>query len=392
MHAFIRERRVARETHVWHSGMDSWKAAAEVEDLSTAFAALPPPLTSPSEAAVVSLENERTADASILAASTLARPWPRFWARFIDISLFVFLSSLAIGIATVYFAPQFYLKLVSLDSRVFGIMLLPLVAVLLALSMAATGTTPGKAILGIRVKRPADRMNLTFYLGREFRVWLAGLGLGIPIVALFTQIRQYRLVAAGKPASYDESGTTVEGQPILFRVFVGAFVALALFSTGVYFEVMDKQNSTDLYATRQWINPINSRLAEIAETWTTKELKTNGGRAFYFASPTQLAEAVFGYEQFEVDGVDNLAYANAIKTAVSSDIELTSEWSPVIVRGHPSLRATGKSSAQADVQVEVTVTVIGRNAWRALMFARGRPAAELPGKDKFVDAIFGTAD
>lgn len=392
MHAFIRERRVARETHVWHSGMDSWKAAAEVEDLNTAFAALPPPLPSPSEAAAVSLENERTADASILAASTLARPWPRFWARFIDLGLFSALLGFGIALALAYFAPELYLGLATIDGRVQGLLLLPVISLILAALMAVLGTTPGKAILGIKVKKLTGSNSFIFHLKREFKVWFAGLALGIPLIALFTQIHQYRRVAAGRPAGYDEGVVSVEGRPSGFRVFAGVLLAVTLVSLGVYSQVMDRETARDLYVTQSWTNPITTKRTEFAKTWTVTEVPINSGRLFHFVSSALFAEALFGFEKINIDGVNNEIYGKAIQAVIKEEVELTSEWIPVVAHGHQALRASGKSTKMPGTSVEVTVAVIGRNAWRTLVFAGGRSVADLPGKETLVEAAFETVE
>lgn len=123
-----------------------------------------------------------------------------------------------------------------------------------------------------------------------------------------------------------------------------------------------------------------------------QEVTTNSGRVFYFAANAQLAEALFGYEQLELDGLKNLTYANALQSTLAADISISSEWEPVIVYGYPALRAVGKSIRDNDTNVEITVAVTKRHAWRTLVFARGRPVEDLPGKNEFVQAVFSTAD
>jgi hypothetical protein len=239
---------------------------------------------------------------------------------------------------------------------------------------------------------PASKGRLAFFLAREMKVWAQGMGLGIPFVALFTQIRQYRLLAAGNATSYDEGNPVIAADPSNLRLVAGLVVTAALFTGTIYLQVESKDAASDAYVKQAWINPITQLTAQIGRTWQGEELKTNSGRVFYFASQSLLAEAVVGYEQFGFDGIDNLSYANAFKGAVASDVSINSEWIPVSVHGIPALRATGSAVKAGDTNVEVTVAVVGRNAWRALIFARGRPVGQLPEKDNFVEAIFGTAN
>lgn len=389
LRALIKSGRINRDTLVWRAGMDAWERAVDHPDLSQAFSTPPPlPIASPSklpppafEPAVIKLDVVIT-----------SRPWPRFWARFIDNLFFVPLFGFGIGLWAVLYAPNIYLQIVTMNAALFGVLLLPLVALILTLCMIVAGTTPGKAIVGVRVPAPEGRNRFSFYLSREFKVWVAGLGLGIPFVALFTQIRQYRLLAAGKSASYDEGNPLVIANPSKLRLAVSIVVVAALFTGNIILRAEDQKAETNLNATQAWINPVTNKTATIGKTWQAQEMKTNSGRAFYFASNELLAEAILGYEQFPSQGVQAAAYADAIKAAVASDVSITSQWQPVFVQGMPALRATGKSVKYTDSIVEVTIVVKGRDAWRTLVFARGNSPTQSAEKEKFVKAMFGTAN
>jgi hypothetical protein len=279
-----------------------------------------------------------------------------------------------------------------MNDVLFGILLLPLVSLFLALCMITTGFTPGKAIVGVRVPFPSDRGRIGFFVSREFKVWAAGLGFGIPFVALFTQIHQYRRLAAGKAASYDDGNPAVATNPSKVRLRMAIVVVMALFAVSIILRAEDQQAASNLTATQAWINPVTKKTATIGKTWQAQEMTTNSGRAFYFVSNELLTEAILGYEQFPSDGVEAVAYANAIKEAVASDISITSEWKPVTVEGMSALRATGKSVKFSDSIVEVTIVVTGRDAWRTLIFTRGNSILQSAEKDKFVQAMFGTAN
>ncbi|PDT01940.1 hypothetical protein CO666_22740 [Rhizobium chutanense] len=391
LHDLIKTGRISHSTLLWRQGMDDWQPAGEMPTIAAAFVVPPPlPIThsmsgpcQPQEGTPPSLETQQPSK---------SRPWPRFWARFIDTLIFTPLLSLAIGLSTAVYAPHLYIQLAEMNEGLLGVLLLPLVNLLLALIMIATGSTPGKAIVGVRVPVPASKSRLAFFLAREMKVWAAGLGLGIPFVALFTQIRQYRLIAAGNTASYDEGNPNILADPSNLRLVAGLAVVAALFTGTVYLRVESKNAVNDVYAKQTWINPVTQLTAQIGRTWHGEEMKTNSGRVFYFASQSLLAEAIVGYEQFGFDGIDKLAYANGIKGVIASDIRINSEWAPLSVQGIPALRATGNAVKADDTHVEVTIAVVGRNAWRMLIFSRGRPVEQLPEKDNFVEAIFGTAN
>lgn len=390
----IKRGQITKETLLWQEGMSTWVPAAELSEISASFAVLPllpvqpPPVQQEKVAPTIHVEADAKPSTPLL-----SRPWPRFWARLIDTLLIGTIIVFAAAITFVIYAPDLYLHMISMNDGVIGIIVLPITGLVLAILMVLTGTTPGKAIIGVRVPVPEGRSRFAFFLSRELRVWAAGWGFGIPLLNLYTQSRQYRLLAAGQPTSYDADGaSTVKANPSKTRLFVGLVVVTALGVGTVYLRLFDQQAKTDLYARQSWVNPINNKTASIAKAWEGQEMKTNIGRVFYFNSPTLLAEALLGYERFGVDGITNVTYANAIKGVVAADVSITSDWTPTTVHGIPALRANGKVVAHADTNVELTVAVIGRNAWRTLVFARGRPVAQVSGKDEFLDAMFGTAD
>jgi hypothetical protein len=104
-----------------------------------------------------------------------------------------------------------------------------------------------------------------------------------------------------------------------------------------------------------------------------------------------LSEAIFGHETLPSDNIDPITYANAIRDAVASEVTINTEWQPLQVQGMQGLRATGILTRASDAAVEVTIVVSGRDAWRTLTFTRGGSAAQLTEKNRFVDAMFGTA-
>lgn len=389
MRGLIKSGQITRETNVWREGMDTWQLAVEHPNLSAMFS-MPPPLpVAPSPKIPPPVFEPPVVKPGVVITS---RPWPRFWARFIDNLIFVPLFGFGIGLWAVLYAPDIYLQIVTMNAVLFGMLLLPLVAMFIALCMIIVGTTPGKAIVGVRVPVPQGRNRIGFFLSRELKVWAAGLGLGIPFVALFTQVRQYRLLSAGNSASYDEGNPEIIANPSKVRLAAGIVVVAALFAGNIVLRTEDQKSATNLNATQAWVNPVTNKIATIGKTWQAREMTTNSGRAFYFGSNELLAEAILGYEQFSSDGVQVAAYADAIKAAVASDVIIDTEWGPVTVQGMSAVRATGKSVKYTDSIVEVTIVVKGRDAWRTLVFARGNSPAQSAEKDKFVTAVFGTVN
>ena len=107
------------------------------------------------------------------------RPLVRYWARMMDYILFSFLAGIALAIV--------YEPALEIPNILFGIILLfPYVFVESAM-LAGWGTTPGKAILRVRLRKATgDKLTYSEARSRSLKVWIRGLGLGIPIVSFFT--------------------------------------------------------------------------------------------------------------------------------------------------------------------------------------------------------------
>ena len=124
------------------------------------------------------------ADASVAEEGDLARAWPRFWARIFDINLYAFPTGMIIGlVAPSLFAPEF------IENRggqiVIGILALPLIMIIDAIVISWLGTSPGKAIAGLRVADlEQHKLTLETSLKRNLLVYLRGLVLGIPLLNL----------------------------------------------------------------------------------------------------------------------------------------------------------------------------------------------------------------
>jgi hypothetical protein len=85
------------------------------------------------------------------------------------------------------------------------LVLLPVVMLIDALILAAAGTTIGAACTGFRIETvDHQRLSLKTALRRNLLVYFRGLGIGIPIITIFTFWNAYRTVNSGKLCSWDE--------------------------------------------------------------------------------------------------------------------------------------------------------------------------------------------
>lgn len=176
-----------------------------------------------------------------------ARPWVRFFARWIDQFLW--------GTATLVF-----LGLVGFDG--FGVKWIAGSSWLLveAMLLSSFGTTMGKSLLGVTV-RNADGTNLSFgaALGRALGVWVKGQGCNIPILNLVMLSLSYNQLTNFGVTSWDEgSSVKVRHEPLGAGRVTGAIAAVVL-ALGICFAVafnqaMEKRRLTQK-ATPRWQAP-----------------------------------------------------------------------------------------------------------------------------------------
>lgn len=139
---------------------------------------------------------------ALIEAPQVFRPWRRFLARSIDVSLHEFLWTAFLGLV-------FNVGLMSrstwetlLDTYIAILLMLFLEPIFLHL----LGTTPGKAIFGLRVKHADDR-NLTYSEGfhRTWGLIGSGIGYNIPIYNLIRLWKSYVSCKEKQVSPWDES-------------------------------------------------------------------------------------------------------------------------------------------------------------------------------------------
>ena len=181
-----------------------------------------------------------------------ARPWVRYWARTVDTLLAGFL----IGIPLFIIFPA----LAMAPSIVVGMIVLACTLVTEPLLFALFGTTPGKALFLVRVRnRDGSRLSFSHAFGRRLGVLIRGEGLGIPIVALVTQIMSYSRLSNQGITSWDEqSGFVVSHRQVewwrwlaFIGIIIGFIALIALVDFGLV--RIGHLFSSDLNLSLDWI-------------------------------------------------------------------------------------------------------------------------------------------
>lgn len=155
-----------------------------------------------------------------------ARPWRRWFARTIDYAL----ASLAIGVIIGLVSPTSDIH--NYSDAVIGLLVVLLFIPVEAMFISCYAATPGKAILSIAVVQAetGERLRFVQSLERAVDVWVRGVGLGLPLVTLFTALHQHKLLTRDGATSYDKaSGCVSRSGPLgLGRLIVTVLVVLAI--------------------------------------------------------------------------------------------------------------------------------------------------------------------
>ena len=162
----------------------------------------------------------QTEETSKARSTATTRPWIRYWARYIDIVAF----SLVFGIFLGIFIPS-----VLESSNIFLTILILFVWIFAESSLLSSwGTTPGKWLLRINLAGPNGKPEFSAALNRSFAVWLKGLGLGIPIISLFTLISSYNHLTKEGVTPWDKDGhfTVTHGKIGVIRIIVAIIVSV----------------------------------------------------------------------------------------------------------------------------------------------------------------------
>jgi len=202
------------DTMVWTEELKEWVVARDVDGLiPPAYKPPPPPTHAPN-----------TLTAAYEPSGEQVRPWVRYWARMLDFFLFCFLAGIVLAFV--------YEPALEVPDALFGIMLLFAYAFVEPAMLSAWGTTPGKALLKVRLRK-TDGTALSYgdALSRSLKVWFRGEGIGIPLVALFTQIHAYKRLTGQGITSWDEDGNfKVTHQTIgAWRTIVAVVVMFGMF-------------------------------------------------------------------------------------------------------------------------------------------------------------------
>lgn len=129
------------------------------------------------------------------------RPWVRYWARMVDLSLYSIVAGILLE--------EFFPTAVKGRTNEFGVTLLLLFTWIFVESnlLAVTGTTPGKALFRIHLRlQGSESIPFLNAFYRSLRVWWRGWGAGFPLISLFTLFHAESALSSDGITSWDRDG------------------------------------------------------------------------------------------------------------------------------------------------------------------------------------------
>jgi uncharacterized RDD family membrane protein YckC len=413
----IREGVVGPRTLVWRPGRLAWKPLIEIAELTQrrpgapvelkrevlearrepVFDLAPMPGTGLEPVAVRDLpdwartEPTRGELQSVVLHMAPAGPWPRFFAQLLDIWTLCIPVGFFLGSVAGRIWPAFALWMSSPSSEAgLGLLMVPLALLAQAVVFGLFGTTLGKLLFGVRVVLPGGgRPTFIQYTGRMLRLYWAGLGLCIPFVTLFTMWRQYAIVKAGRPASYDVARYEVHAVPMgTFRRSVAAFSMVALVVGFGYLQYANSEAKNKYFAGFEWRNPISNKHVDIPRGWVfTQQVNTEGDPVFTFSSHAAGVVTIFAMEEGDEE-VSLEQYQHLWVAAVRPQMAIDIRAKPVNVRGRFGLQMRGVMVNNASRLIHTTLVKNGNQVWRIVTVGTNGREPESAATEQLRNVLF----
>lgn len=133
------------------------------------------------------------------------KPWTRFWARNVDLNVFIMLLQIIVFGVNSGWGNQLINNQVA--NSLFWLGNVVVWIFIEAALLSTWGTTPGKWFLGVKITdQQGKKLEFIPALRRSFNVWLKGMGVGVPLFSLFTWIYCYGELKKHHVTSWDREG------------------------------------------------------------------------------------------------------------------------------------------------------------------------------------------
>jgi len=185
--------------------------------------------------------NEIDTDNDLVKSKKDTRPWLRFLARKIDMLLYAVIAFFPLGVML------FLIGFLGFDDGdmegvafdvFFGFVFLIVMITIEAKVLSHWQNTPGKKLMGmVLVKQDGERMGFGDAFERTARMWLGGLGLGLPFISLLTQIYAYSNLKEEGSTSWDKTCKIDISHKSISKLRMSIAVGIALLAIALEYVV-----------------------------------------------------------------------------------------------------------------------------------------------------------
>lgn len=353
----LREKKITPQTLVWRDGLTEWVPAGSVSELAQATPPSPPE------------PPPRTARETLISLSP-AGPWRRYFARSIDLFALSFLLGPLLGFALGSLSREFQMWAAHPSSSIgFGLMVVPVAMFAEWLIFAIFGNTLGKALLGVIViSTDARRVAPNQYFLRQLSVYWYGLGIGFPLVFLFTMLRQYRNLKSRGQTGYDLGRFNVKARPIgVLRTASAVLVFAVLMGIGLTLQVLDKAQERRYYSGFSWHNPVTGKSLAVPDGWV-HDVQNNpdGQRVDVFTAPAHGAFVVLAEEEV-VPSLSLQSYTGLWLKAVADDMTFIPPPNWTQIGARDSIIMSGHLTGLPEQTIKATLVKTDRRVWRVVL-------------------------
>jgi hypothetical protein len=165
-------------------------------------------------------------------------PWRRLFANFTDLAIFSGGSFLILGSTLSVQSPETLLRFSQgfVHPLFGGVITVFMWALWGSLFLTVLGTTPARALYGIQIRKlDGTRVSGEQALNRSFLVATKGLGLGIPLIVIFTQIAGYVSLKRDGQSTWDADVGTRVTHTVWSPLRAISVVVVTLLATSVFF-------------------------------------------------------------------------------------------------------------------------------------------------------------
>lgn len=220
---------------------------------------------------------------------TTGRPWIRYFAKMIDISMFSILFGFLLGVVF----PEF---LNGVGNLVLSFLIVFLWSIIEPFFLVIFGNTLGRALMKTKIKTVSGgKINFSTAYRRNMSLWIRGFGLGLPLVSLICSIASYKELKNQGFTTWDAENNliTTHGKVGILRgtftaVIVIGIILLSLVGEYSYQPKTASKNSSEQITTSETkanedntqIDSYSADTSSVADTSTSTNTSTTESETY----------------------------------------------------------------------------------------------------------------